>query len=73
MPPKYKPGDLAYFVENGQIVRQVKILKYNAGFYTVGYVERECIFRTRESRLYATKKEAIAKIPQHIRQWLYRG
>ena len=58
MPPKYKPGDTAYFLENGQYIHQVKITKYSGGFYTVQYLDRPCIFRTRESRLYATREEA---------------
>lgn len=71
MSQKYSPGDTAYFLEAGQYPHQVKILKYTGGFYTVCYTDRHCIFRTREARLYATKEEALSKIPPKKTRWTY--
>lgn len=58
---KFNVGDKAYIIENCIFVKEVIITKIAAGFYTVK-TTKDTAYRVRESRLYATEKEASSSI-----------
>lgn len=60
--PKFGVGDKVFIIENGIFVKEVIITKYAVGFYTVKRVNEHTAYRVRESRLYATEKEAANNI-----------
>ena len=65
---RFQPGQIVYLIVSNVRVREAKVLKYSAGFYTVKWTEEERTggsdnstsggMRVRESRLYGTKEEA---------------
>lgn len=55
---KYNIGQKVYIVENASFVKEVIIIQYSGGFYTVKYPNGKGAFRVRESRLYSTELEA---------------
>ena len=59
-------GDKVFIIENIIFVKEVVITKYAAGFYTVKRVNGQTAYRVRESRLYATEKDAINNIKKGI-------
>ena len=59
---KFNVGDKVFIIENSIFVKEVIITKYAAGFYTVKRVKEHTAYRVRESRLYATEKEATYNI-----------
>ena len=61
---KYKSGDIAYIVENGLYIHEVKILKVAGGFATLVFTDREGGTRLRESRLFPTKEAAEVALPK---------
>lgn len=75
---KFKPDDTAYIVESNRIVREVLIVKFAGGFYTIRFKVSGGGIKVRENRLYASKEEAedvIAKAhlktnPAHL-PWEY--
>ena len=53
MTAKYKAGDIAFIVESNRFVREVEILRFDGGFYTVRFTDLENSgLRIRESRLF---------------------
>ena len=60
--PKFNVGDKVFIIENSIFVKEVIITKYAARFYTVKRVKEHTAYRVRESRLYATEKEATYNI-----------
>ena len=64
MPSKYKPGDIAYIVENGLTVREVKVLKVSGEFITLQFTNCRGGVRLRESRLYPDLESAKAVLPK---------
>ena len=61
---KYKSGDIAYIVENGLYIHEVKILKVASRFATLVFTDREGGNRLRESRLFPTREAAKAALPK---------
>ena len=63
---KFGVGDKVFIIENSIFVKEVVITKYATGFYTVKRLNGQTSYRVRESRLYATEKEAINNIKKEI-------
>ena len=61
---RFKSGDIAYIVENGLYIREVKIRTISGGFATLVFTDREGGTRLRESRLFPTKEAAEATLPK---------
>lgn len=67
---KFQPGQIVYLIISNAWIREAKVVKYGAGFYTVKWVDEERVggstnassggTRVRESRLYESKEEAKA-------------
>lgn len=56
---KFQVGDKAFFfIKSTIFVKEVVIVKIASGFATIKYPDSSGGFRARESRLFATKKEA---------------
>lgn len=55
---KYNIGQKVYIIENASFVKEVIIVGFASGFYTIKYPNGKGAFRVRESRLYATEQEA---------------
>ena len=55
---KFQVGDKAFIIESTIFVKEVVIVKIASGFATIKYPDSSGGFRVRESRLFATKKEA---------------
>ena len=64
MPSRYKPGDIAYIVENALTVREVKVLKVSGEFVTLQFTNVRGGVRLRESRLYPDLESAKAALPK---------
>ncbi len=64
MPSMYKPGDIAYIVENGMTVRHVKVIKVTGDFLTLQFTDSRGGVRLRESRLYPDLASAQAALPK---------
>lgn len=58
MAVKFKTGDTAYLIESNRIVREVSIIKFAGGFYTIHFKDSGGGIKVREIRLYALKEEA---------------
>lgn len=61
---KYKPGDTAFLIESVHFIREVAILKYSGGLYTVRFKNTGGGIRVRENRLYPTEQAAKDSIPK---------
>ncbi len=59
-----KVHDKAYIIESNMKVREVWVLSVSGGFYLVRFLDSDGAIRVRENRLYATKEEAEAALPQ---------
>ena len=55
---KYNSGGTAFLIESNCIIREVKILKFSCGFYTIRYTEQPTGIKVREHRLYAVRDDA---------------
>lgn len=55
---KYNIGQKLYIVENASFVKEVIIVSFASGFYTIKYPTGKGAFRVRESRIYASELEA---------------
>lgn len=64
MANKYSINETAYLIESNRLIREVKILKFAGGFYTIQFVRGGGGIKVRESRLFATREEAEAAIPK---------
>ncbi len=61
---RYNINDTAFLIESNRIIREVKILKYAGGLYTVRFVDGAGGIKVRENRLFATEDEANATLPK---------
>lgn len=61
---KYNPGDTAFIIESSRFIREVRIVKFSGGLYTIRFTDSNGGIKVRENRLYPTKGEAEATIPQ---------
>lgn len=57
---KYQIGQTVYLISSVNWIKEAKVLKYAAGFYTIKWTDSDGGTRVRESRLYATKEEAVS-------------
>ncbi len=58
MAAKFKAGDTAYLIESNHIIREITIVKFAGGFYTIRFKDSGGGIKVRENRLYASKEEA---------------
>ena len=64
MSAKFKPGDAAYFIESGRIVRSVKIIRLTSDSCITKFTDgSDGGIRIRLNRLFATYEEAEDQIP----------
>ena len=61
---EYRPGDFAYIVENNRRIREVEIIKISGGFATIRFVNVPGGINLRLNRLFSTKEEAEASLPE---------
>ena len=64
MANKYNVNDTAFLLESNRFIREIKIVKYSGGLYTIRFTNGDGGIKVRESRLFATKEEAKAAIPK---------
>lgn len=62
MAGKYAKNDVVYLVESNKFVREVQIIRYSGGLYTVQFRKGAGGIKVRESRLFASRQEAEAAI-----------
>jgi len=55
---KYDPGDVAYIVESGHIIREVKVIRVSGGMYTLRFADTGGGVKLREGRVFPTKEDA---------------
>lgn len=61
---KFHPGDTAFLIESNRIIREVKVLKFSGGFYTIRYIESPTGIKVKGHRLFAVMEEAEASMPK---------
>ena len=64
MPNKYSPGDTAFIVESGRLIREVTVIKQAGDFCTLRFADSNGGIKVRESRLFPTKEAAEASLPK---------
>lgn len=64
MSASFNPGDRAYIVESNLYLREVEVIKVDAGFCTIRFVDRGGGIKVWESRLFPTKEAAEASLPK---------
>lgn len=73
MAKKYNPGDAAFIVESSRFIREVKVVKFAGGLYTIKFTDSKGGIKVRENRLFSTKEDAEATIqkpkPQYKSPW----
>lgn len=62
MGSKYAKDDIAYLIESNRFVREVKVIKFSGGLYTIQFRKGGGGIKVRESRLFPTREEAEAAI-----------
>ena len=60
----FKAGDVAFIVESNIKVREVQIRSCIAGMYTISFADGGGAIRVKNHRLFATREEAEATLPQ---------
>ena len=55
---KFNQGDTAFIVENNRFIKEVKIIKYSGGMYTIKFIDSTGGIKVREHRLFSSKEEA---------------
>lgn len=66
---KFKPGDKAYIIESRFFIREVEIIRFMGGLYTIRFIDSKGGIKVREDRLYSTKEEAEGKLPPKKTQY----
>lgn len=64
MTNKYNVNDTVFLIESNRTIREVKIVKFAGGLYTIRFIQGGGGIKVRESRLFATKEEANAALPK---------
>lgn len=62
MAGKYAKNDVVYLVESNKYVREVQIIRYSGGLYTIQLRKGAGGIKVRESRLFPSRQEAEATI-----------
>ena len=57
----FKPGDIAYIVESGRVIREGKIMRCSGGLYMLRFTEGGGT-TVKEHRLYHREEDAQAEI-----------
>lgn len=65
MAHRYRPGDIAYIVENVIFIREVQILRISGGWVTMRFTDTGGGVRLRENRLFPSKEAARATMPEN--------
>jgi hypothetical protein len=60
--------DTAYIVVSNLTIREVKILKYAGGLYTVRFTNGDGGIKVRESRLFASREDAEGSLRKPTQQ-----
>lgn len=71
MKQKFKEKQIVYMIASANQIKEMVVVRYSGGFYTLRYRFTDGGIRVRESRLYATKEEAeknLKATPMQIRQ-----
>lgn len=68
MERKFENGSAAFIVESNSTIREVKVLKFSGGFYTVRFADSSGGIKVRANRLFATKEEAADTLPASKQQ-----
>ena len=55
---KFKQGDTAFIIESKIFIREVEIIRFSSGMYTVRFKDSGGGIKLKEERLYRTKDEA---------------
>lgn len=74
---KFRPNDTAFLVESNRFIREVKILKFSGGLYTIRFIKGGGGIKVRENRLFTTEEDAQAALlqpkvkqaPRHPTPW----
>ena len=53
-----KPGDIAYIIESGHFIREVKVIRVSGEMYTLKFTDTSGGVKLREGRLYPSKEAA---------------
>ena len=61
---KFTPGNKAFLIESGRIIREVEIIKNAGGFYLIRFTDTGGGIKVKEHRLFATYEDADATIPK---------
>ena len=62
MAKKFNPGDTAFLVESNRIIREVRILKFGGGFYTIRFADSDGGIKVKEHLLFSTKEEEEKRV-----------
>lgn len=60
-------GNIAYIVDNGHFLREVKVLRVTRDLFTICYLDTNTAIRVRKSRLFFTEEAALETIPPSAR------
>ena len=61
---RYDVGSIAFIISSVYRIREVKVLRYSGGLYTVQFTDTKGAIRVRENRLYPTQSSAEAALPK---------
>ena len=67
MANKYSPSDMAFLIESNRFIREVKILKFGGGLYTVRFTDSGGGIKVRENQLFATKEDAETSLKKETK------
>ena len=63
----FRPGDAAYIIDNGRLLREVTVLRTSRDLCVIRYADTGTVIRIRNKRLYSDEKEAIKDLPPDAR------
>lgn len=55
---KYKVGTKAFIIESRLYIREVQVIRFSNGFYTVKFANKDGAIKVRKSRLYESREKA---------------
>lgn len=64
MSNKYSINDTAFIIVSNRVIREIKVLNYSGGFYTIKFVNGNGGLRLRENRLFVQKKKPKSRFPK---------
>ena len=66
MAARFNEGDTAYIVESSRFIREVTVIKFAGGLYTIRFKDSNGGIKVRENRLFRAKEDAEASIPSKV-------